>query len=277
MSASITRRWTMSSDGGAVVLRLTGVSKHFERGGQRLTAVSNVDLELHVGNVTCLVGQSGSGKTTVARMTAGLISPSEGTVAFEGRSLTDLDKAGWRRFRQAVQYVHQDPYSSLNPTRSVASTVVSALRANSRRLSARAARVRAVELLERVGLTPASDYLDQYPHQLSGGQRQRVAIARALTTEPRVIIADEATSMLDVSIRLSILTLLDDLRESLGVSFLFITHDLAQARFFGYDGVTAVMHNGEIVERGTTREVIENPRDAYTKALIAAVPQPAGH
>ena len=171
------------------------------------------------------------------------------------------------RFRREVQYVHQDPYASLNPTRTVLSTLLSALGARRNRT-----RRRATELLERVELTPADLFLERYPHQLSGGQRQRVALARALATEPALIIADETTSMLDASIRGSMINLLSELRDDLGVGFLFITHDFTLARHFAWRGRTAVLYLGELVEYGPTPEVMDAPRHAYTKALIDALP-----
>lgn len=199
---------------------------------------------------------------------------------FDGRPLAELGRSGLVAFRRAVQYIHQDPYASLNPTRTVQSTLVSALLRQRRRglwcgrSEHRAARSRAAELLSMVDLTPPENYLAKYPHQLSGGQRQRVAIARALTTGPRLIIADESTSMLDVSIRISLLNVLTGLRERLDVGYLFITHDLALAKYFGRDGRTAVMYLGRIVENGPTSRVIGDPQHPYTRALLAAVPEP---
>ena len=243
------------------------------RSGQT-KAVDDVSLELEPGKVLCLVGESGSGKTTTARIAAGLTKPTGGAVRFQGADIHRLTGDRFTEFRRAVQYIHQDPYASLNPVRDVFTTLAAPLRRH-RVVRGRAqARQRAVELLSEVDLTPPENFLRKFPHQLSGGQRQRVAVARALTLGPRLIIADEATSMLDVSIRISLLNVLQRLRDDLGVAFLFITHDLALAKYFGWHGTTAVMHQGRIVESGPTPQVIDNPAHEYTKALLAAIPVP---
>ncbi len=161
---------TPAGPSASPLMQLESVSKVFDRGGNPFTAVAQVDLSLVPGQVVCLVGQSGSGKTTLARIAAGLSTPTDGVVRFDGKDVASLSRSGRRRFRQQVQYVHQDPYASLNPTRSVASTLMSALRANHRGMTRREARLKAIELLERVGLRPPADYVDKYPHQLSGGQ-----------------------------------------------------------------------------------------------------------
>jgi peptide/nickel transport system ATP-binding protein len=173
-----------------------------------------------------------------------------------------------------VQYIHQDPYASLNPVRDVFGTLAAPLRRHRIVRGREQAWQKAIELLSEVDLTPPENFLTKYPHQLSGGQRQRVAVARALTLQPRLIIADEATSMLDVSIRISLLNVLRKLRDDLGVAFLFITHDLALAKYFGWHGTTAVMHQGRVVEAGPTPAVINNPTHDYTKALLEAIPVP---
>jgi ABC-type oligopeptide transport system ATPase subunit len=243
------------------------------RSGQT-RAVDEVSLQLEAGKVLCLVGESGSGKTTTARIAAGLTKPTGGTVRFHGADVHRLAGAEFTAFRRAVQYIHQDPYASLNPVRDVFSTLATPLRRHRVVSGREQIRQRAVELLSEVDLTPAENFLTKYPHQLSGGQRQRVAVARALTLGPRLIIADEATSMLDVSIRISLLNVLQRLRDDLGVAFLFITHDLALAKYFGAQGTTAVMHQGRIVESGPTLEIIDNPSHEYTRALLAAIPVP---
>jgi len=256
------------------LVELDRITQIFKTRRGEVRAVDDVSLRLAPGEVVCLVGQSGSGKTTTARIAAGLTVPTSGTVRFEGVDLRGRDKETFGNFRRAVQYVHQDPYASLNPIRDVFGTMAAPLRRH-RRVGSRAeAWERAAELLAQVGLTPPETYLEKYPHQLSGGQRQRVAVARALTLGPKVIIADESTSMLDVSIRMNLLTMLTGLRRDLGVGFLFITHDLAIAKNFGWEGKTAVMHQGKIVEYGATPQVIGAPEHPYTQALIEAVPEP---
>jgi len=253
---------------------LDQVSHVFSTRSGQTRAVDDVSLVLEPGKVLCLVGESGSGKTTTARIAAGLTKPTGGTVRFHGDDIHRLTGDRFTEFRRAVQYIHQDPYASLNPVRDVFSTLATPLRRHRLVRGRDQARQRAVELLSEVDLTPAENFLAKFPHQLSGGQRQRVAVARALTLKPRLIIADEATSMLDVSIRISLLNVLQKLRDDLGVAFLFITHDLALAKYFGWQGSTAVMHQGRVVESGPTPQVINNPSHEYTKALLDAIPVP---
>jgi ABC-type oligopeptide transport system ATPase subunit len=256
-----------------MLLELDGVSQVFKTRRGEVRAVDDVSLSLDPGQVVCLVGESGSGKTTTARIAAGLTVPTEGTMRFEGRDVSRLKGRAFTEYRRAVQYIHQDPYASLNPIRDVFGTLSAPLRRHG--LASRGtARDKACELLRRVDLTPPEAFLDKYPHQLSGGQRQRVSVARALTLGPRLIMADEATSMLDVSIRISLLNMLIRLREDLGVGFMFITHDLAIAKYFGWHGHVAVMHRGRIVEYGRTPDVIGNPSHEYTRALLEAIPEP---
>jgi ABC-type oligopeptide transport system ATPase subunit len=259
------------------LLELDGITQVFRTRRGEVRAVDNVSMKLGVGEVVCLVGQSGSGKSTAAKIASGLLHPTHGAVRFEGEAINGrgrAHRASFKKFRRAVQYVHQDPYASLNPIQDVYTTLSAPLRRHGLVKSRSQARERVSELLTQVGLTPADTFLPKFPHQMSGGQRQRVAVARALTLEPRLIIADEATSMLDVSIRIGLLRMLTKLRTELGVGFLFITHDLAMAKYFGREGDIAVMHEGRIVEYGPTLQVITNPEDAYTQALLEAVPEP---
>nr|WP_281065040.1 ABC transporter ATP-binding protein [Brachybacterium sacelli] len=226
------------------------------------------------GEVLCLVGESGSGKTTTARLAAGLASPSSGSVRFEGKDLAEMTRAERHEYRRSVQYIHQDPYASLNPIRSVHSTLSIPLRRHGLARSASEVDERVDELLTTVDLTPPESYRAKFPHQLSGGQRQRISVARGLTLSPRLLIADESTSMLDVSIRVSLLNMLTRLRTEEGVGFIYITHDLALAKYFAWAGRTAVMYLGKIVEVGPTPQVINTPQHPYTKALLEAVPEP---
>ncbi|HYN87686.1 MAG TPA: ABC transporter ATP-binding protein [Ardenticatenaceae bacterium] len=257
----------------APLLELAHVERSFQVGRATLRAVDDVNLAIAEGEVVCLVGESGCGKTTTGKIAAGLLQPTGGAVCFEGQDIWRAGREQFRRYRQAVQIIHQDPYASLNPTQTIGSIIGAPLRHHGLARNGREARERAAALLETVELTPAGDYLPKYPHQLSGGQRQRVSIARALTVNPTIIVADEAVSMLDVSIRVSLLKLLGRLRDNLGVTFLFITHDLAVARFFAWDGRIAVMYLGRIVELGPTREVITHPQHPYTRALLSALPE----
>ena len=258
----------------APIIELDHVSQVFASRRGPIPAVSDVSLTIEPGAVLCLVGESGSGKTTTAKMIAGLRPPTAGQMRYNGRNIPDLKGEGLAEFRRAVQIVHQDPYASLNPIRTIYQTLSAPLLKHKIVPNRRAAEERARELLELVGLTPPSNFLHLYPHNLSGGQRQRVSVARALTLNPRVIVADEAVSMIDVSLRVSILNLLLKLREELGVTFLFITHDLAIAKYFAWTGHIGVMYLGKLVEYGRTPGVIADPTHPYTRALLAAIPEP---
>lgn len=238
-----------------------------------IQALQDVSASIEAGEVLCLVGESGSGKTTLGKMIAGLRRPTAGRVLFEGRDIWTAPKDEFARYRRAVQIVHQDPYASLNPVQRVRDILAAPLERH-RVTSGRSTVERIREILTQVDLTPPDDYIDKYPHQLSGGQRQRVSIARALTLSPRMIVADEAVSMVDTSIRVSLLNTLLRLRENLDVAFLFITHDLGIAKYFGWSGSTAVMYLGRIVERAPTRDLIARPHHPYTRALLSAIPEP---
>jgi peptide/nickel transport system ATP-binding protein len=222
--------------------------------------------------VTALVGESGSGKSTVARLLARLYAPTAGKILFDGHDVSDQ----WRRktlldYRSRVQMIFQDPFASLNPVKRIEHHIARPLQIHGicRRNQVEG---RVCELLQRVGLVPPEEIAQKYPHQLSGGQRQRVAIARALAVEPSVILADEPISMLDVSIRIGILNLILQLKRELGIAFLYITHDIASARYVADE--VLVMYRGRIVEQGPTDAVLLDPQHAYTKLLLSAVPNP---
>ena len=256
------------------LITLRNVSQTFKTKKGDLRAVDDVSISVGPGEVLCLVGESGCGKTTTARMAAGLAKPTAGAVEFEGRDIWSMSKHEFAEYRKSVQYVHQDPYASLNPIRDIHRTLATPLRRHGLAKGRKDGWDQAAKLLEQVDLTPAESYLPKFPHQLSGGQRQRVSVARALSLNPKLIIADESTSMLDVSIRIGMLNMLGRLRDDLNVGFLFITHDLAIAKYFGWHGRIAVMYLGRIVEFGNTPDVINNPQHPYTKALLDAVPEP---
>ncbi|HEY3366858.1 MAG TPA: ABC transporter ATP-binding protein [Symbiobacteriaceae bacterium] len=255
------------------LIELKHVSRSFHQGKNEVVAVDDVSFALESRDIVCLVGESGCGKTTTGKMAAGLLDPTGGQILFEGRDITALQGDEYARFRRSVQIVHQDPFASLNPARTIYQTLSAPLLFHKFCADERSAMRRAVELLELVDLTPAAEILDKFPHQLSGGQRQRVAVARALTVNPSFIVADEAVSMVDVSIRASLLNMLTRLNQELGVSFLFITHDLALARYFAWEGRIGVMYLGQMVELGRTPEVIDRTRHPYTRALLSAIPE----
>jgi len=261
-------------DGSQPLMTLNNVSQVFHSKGGDRPAVQEVSLSVQAGEVLCLVGESGCGKTTTARMAAGLATPTSGSISFDGQDIASMDSDERATFRRAVQYIHQDPYASLNPIRSIYNTLAIPLRKHGLATSRAQANEQVAQLLRTVDLTPPESYAGKFPHQLSGGQRQRVAVARALTLKPRLMIADESTSMLDVSIRVGLLNMLGRLRDDAGVGFIFITHDLAIAKYFGWHGRTAVMYLGRVVEIGPTPQVINNPQHPYTRALLDAVPEP---
>ncbi|HEY0185560.1 MAG TPA: oligopeptide/dipeptide ABC transporter ATP-binding protein [Rhodopila sp.] len=238
-------------------------------GGRSLVAVDGVNLDIAAGETLALVGESGSGKSTVARCIVRLIEPTSGDVAIDGAPILSLDPAALSRVYRRIQMVFQDPNASLNPRMTVRQVLDEPLRLHLKMpRQAREARVRS--LVEMVNLTAA--HLDRYPHELSGGQRQRVGIARAIAVSPEIVILDEPTSSLDVSVRGQILTLLMDLRRQLNLAYLFISHDLQVVRHVA-DRV-AVMYLGGIVETGPTSEVFGSPKHPYTRALLSAAPVP---
>ncbi len=234
-------------------------------------AVDGVDLALRSGQVLALVGESGSGKSTVARLLARLYPQTSGQVLLHGEAVTALKGRAFRAYCRKAQMIFQDPFASLNPVHTVRYVLTRSLRIHHRGLRGDALEDALHALLERVQLAP-DVYVDKFPHELSGGQRQRVAIARALAADPEVLLADEPISMLDVSIRLGVLNLLRDLRDRLGIAILYITHDIASARYFADE--ILVMHHGEIVERGEAEQVVQHPTHEYTQLLIASSPDP---
>ncbi|PRW63636.1 ABC transporter ATP-binding protein [Actinopolyspora mortivallis] len=245
-----------------------------ERGGRRrLRAVDGVSFDLSAGSTVALVGESGSGKSTLARMLARLLPPSSGEVRVDGRAV-GTGRRATRGYRGDVQMVFQDPFASLNPFHTVGHHLSRPLRLHSGRLSSSELNERVERLLERVALVPPERVIGKQPHELSGGQRQRVAIARALAPGPRVLLADEPVSMLDVSVRLDILNLMDRLKAEEDLAVLYITHDLATARHFSER--VLVMYRGQVVERGDSDEVILRPRHPYTRLLRSAAPDPGG-
>jgi peptide/nickel transport system ATP-binding protein len=240
----------------------------FRRVVGHVKAVDGVSMELGEGRTLALVGESGCGKTTVGKGILQLITTTDGTVRFRDRLLTGLGHRSMRGYRKDLQIIFQDPFASMNPRMLVGDIVGEGLQA----LGLEPNRVRRHErvrsLLERVGIAPET--ASRYPHELSGGQRQRICIARALAVEPEVIVCDEPTSALDVSVQAQILNLLKQLQDEMGLSYLFITHDISVVSYLAHE--VAVMYLGRIVERGSVAEVLDDPRHPYTKALLSAVP-----
>ncbi len=260
-------------------IEVRGLTKHFAAGsglvgrGSLLHAVDDVTFTLRPGTVTALVGESGSGKSTVARMLARLYAPTSGSIYFKGEDVTDVKRRrDVLRYRSQVQMIFQDPFGSLNPVKTIRHHLIRPLKIHG--LVERSQIDKRIdELLTTVGLVPPERYVDKYPYELSGGQRQRVAIARALAVEPTVLVADEPTSMLDVSIRVGILNLMLDLKERERLAFLYVTHDLASARYIA--DYMLVMYAGQIVEQGPVDRVLQSPLHPYTRLLIDSVPNPA--
>jgi peptide/nickel transport system ATP-binding protein len=263
---------------GAAALEAREVTKHYPVRGVLgrtrgvVSALDKVSLELHAGETVALVGESGSGKSTLTRLLARLEAPSAGQLLLDGQPLPRKVPGTLREYSAKVQLVLQDPYASLNPAHDIGYVLTRALSIHRRERSREGLRQAAAELLDRVQLRPADQFLAKYPHELSGGQRQRVAIARALAAEPAVLLADEPVSMLDVSIRLGLLALLRQIRDESNLALLYVTHDISTARYFS-DRIV-VLYAGQAVEQGAADEVIGDPKHPYTQLLVSAAPNP---
>jgi len=259
------------------LLEVTDLVKHFpvkrglliDREVDRIKAVDGVSFHVGAGETLGLVGESGSGKSTLSRTVLQLLEPTSGSVRFQGREIAGLSRREMRPLRREMQMVFQDPFASLNPRKRVGQIIGDPLRMQDVASGAEL-RGRVLELLTRVGL--ASEHYDRYPHEFSGGQRQRIGIARALALRPKLIVADEPVSALDVSIQAQIVNLLQDLQAEFGFSYVFVAHDIGVVRHVS-DRI-AVMHDGKIVEQGPADRICDSPGDPYTKTLLAAVPIP---
>jgi oligopeptide transport system ATP-binding protein len=260
---------------GETLLEVTDLVKHFpiksgllfDREVDQVRAVDGISFSVKKGETLGLVGESGSGKSTACRAVLQLLKPTSGSVKFEGREIAGLRRRELRPLRREMQMIFQDPYASLNPRKRVGQIVGDQLKIQ-KVASGSELRTRVEALLERVGLSP--EHYNRFPHEFSGGQRQRIGIARALALEPKLIFCDEPVSALDVSIQAQIVNLLDDLQDEMGLTYVFVAHDIGVVRHIA-DRI-AVMNHGKIVETGEADQVCEHPRDEYTKKLLAAVP-----
>jgi len=255
------------------LIALEHVNRTFMVKGQTIKAVDDINLSISAGDIMCLVGESGCGKTTTGKMIAGLLPTSSGRILYRGKDIATITDKDRKAYRLGVQMVHQDPYASLNPIQTVYQILAAPLQHHNFTRGEAETKHRVRELLEIVDLTPPDDFLEKYPHQLSGGQRQRVSVARALTVQPKFIVADEAVSMVDVSIRISLLKMFARLKDEMGVGVLLITHDLALAKYFAWEGRIGVMYLGRLVEIGPAREVVGHPQNPYTQVLLSAIPE----
>jgi peptide/nickel transport system ATP-binding protein len=272
----------MARNQGEPLIEIDGVSKYFgmeqgvidklmRREPNPVRAVDNVDIDIQKGEVLGIAGESGCGKSTLGKLLVRLHRPTEGSIRFDGRDINELSSAEGSEFRKRVQMIFQDPFESLNPRMTIFQTVVEPLKINNMLGGYHERRERVIEVLEDVGLSPAEAFLEKFPRELSGGERQRVSIARALVVNPDFIVCDEPVSMLDVSIRASVLNLMQDLKDEYDLTYVFISHDLSLIRYMC--DRTAIMYLGNVVELGPTDRIIEDSKHPYTKALFDAVPE----
>lgn len=244
--------------------------------GEKVKILQNINLSVGEGEIVALVGESGCGKTTLGKAMVGIHTPTTGSILYRGKDIAKLNKSEFMDYRLGVQMVHQDSFAALNPNRTIFQSLSLPLLHNKIARNGKEAETVLHEYFTEVGLTPPEQFLYKYPHQLSGGQRQRILLARALSVKPKVIVADEPVSMVDVSLRIALIDLMTRMNQKYNISFVYITHDLATARYVAKDGRLAVMYLGKIVELNNIREAIDNPKHPYFQALIAAVPSHFG-
>ena len=264
------------------IMELKNINMVFSKRGSLLKdekffhVLRDINIDIHSGEILAVVGESGSGKTTLGKIITGLLKPTKGEMLYEGKNMNALISVGkeYDEYSRYVQFIQQDSYAALNPVRTIKQSLEAPIRTHYKKLTKEQVDKRIDELMELVGLVPSDQFLPKYPHQLSGGQRQRVLMARALSLDPKLIVADEPVSMIDVSLRLMILKLMNDLNKKLGVVFVYITHDLATAKYIANGNRMMVLYLGEVMEIGNANEIIKNPRHPYTQALVSAVPIP---
>lgn len=274
-------RPSIAADKSDVLLEISDLNVHFSLkkslfstgGGRVVKAVNDVSLSIRKGEVLGVIGESGSGKSTLGRAITGLAPVTSGEIRFDGQRISRISRRQMMPFRKHIQFVFQDPHASLNPTMTIGAAIGHPLQIHTGK-----SYVQCLEpihkIMKQVGLSPVERFIDKFPSELSGGQKQRAVIARAIITRPQLLIADEPISMLDMSVRAKILSLMMELKRDLDLTYVYITHDLASARFF-CDRI-AIMYMGRIVEQGTTKEIFQDPKHPYTKALIAAMPHLSG-
>ncbi len=261
-----------------LLMRLENINMVFKKPGALLAdrdihVLKDVNLDIYPGEIIALVGESGCGKTTLGKIITGLHRPTSGNVYFNGQKVSGIFDKKLTDFNE-VQFIQQDSYAALNPVRTIYQSLYAPIKTHNKKWSRKQIDARIDELMALIGLQPAQQFLSKYPHQLSGGQRQRILMARAISLNPKLIVADEPVSMIDVSLRLSLLNLMKELNEKLGMSFVYISHDLSTTRYIARNGRVCVMYLGQIVELGQIGDVIAQPRHPYTRALIQAVPIP---
>jgi len=254
------------------LLQLKQVSMRFKTGKQYIQAVNEVSLDFNKGETVTIMGESGCGKSTLGRLSIGLTKPSSGQILYKNSDVWGLDKKTHKTFRRSAQLVHQNPYGTFNPMKTIFDALSAPILHYGVVDNKKSAWEKAKELLEIVALEPPEDFLDRYPHQLSGGQLQRIAIARTISIQPEFVVADEITSMLDASLRIEVLDLLLALKEKFGITYMFISHDFPQSKYFASRGKCIIMYLGDVVEEGTVEDLLQKALHPYTEALILSTP-----
>ncbi|WP_160691293.1 ABC transporter ATP-binding protein [Clostridium sp. C2-6-12] len=261
------------------LLKIDNTSMYFDNRvnkKEKVCVLSEVDLEVQEGEIIAVVGESGCGKTTLGKMIVGLNKPTKGKIVYRGKDIAKLRGGEYKDYRLGVQMVHQDSFAALNPNRTIFQSLSMPLLQHKIAKNKEEAEKILSEYFEEVGLVPQEQFLYKYPHQLSGGQRQRILLARALSVKPKLIVADEPVSMVDVSLRISLIDLMTKMNKKYNISFIYITHDLATARYIAKNGRVVVMYLGRIVELNSIYDAIDNPKHPYFHALLAAVPESIG-